>query len=81
MSDTKLPDEPHPEAPPVVMATLKRTCFDGFGVTVTCAKCNAAVTTYGSGKPSIRRALTLLGETCPRGEKNTYLVQTPAKKR
>jgi hypothetical protein len=44
------------------------------GVCVTCGRCGHTAESYGTDTPSVRRALVMLREECPRGENNFYVA-------
>lgn len=43
------------------------------GVEATCSQCDHCESAYGESDRSIRRALAMLRENCPRGEENYYV--------
>src|SRR5262245_56875346 len=45
------------------------------GIEVTCSRCENIAESYGQHQGSINRALALLRETCPHGEKNFYVQE------
>jgi hypothetical protein len=51
------------------------------GVEVTCGRCEHMATCYGQSERSVKRALVLLRESCPREERNFYAAEEPQSER
>lgn len=51
---------------------------DGYGVEATCTRCGHSRRCLGTGAGSVRRALWLLRESCPFGERNFYFTSASA---
>lgn len=48
------------------------------GVEATCTRCDHRTEAFGTSEASVRRALVMLRETCPRGELNYYVADGEA---
>ena len=63
-----------------VPCTVEEVELDGDygpveGVEVACTRCGHVTESFGTGDASIRRCFALLGEECPKGERNYYFEE------
>lgn len=45
-----------------------------FGVEATCSRCDHVTQCFGTSSRSVRRALVMMREDCPRNEENYYVA-------